>query len=131
MTERLFEIAVTQDYVIPERETERAYVVPISDWGHLRKKVDRVESGGSMIHTLGAVLLGVAGTALVGALTLPEAAVQFGVPARWFCWALFAGTLGSGGLCWYFVSRQRKMLASCKEDVLSEMDRIKERQGGG
>jgi len=131
MSEQRASFNVSRDYEVVRPGIERAYVVPISDWDNLRKKVDRVESGGSMFHTIGAVLLGIAGTAFFGALLLPETAVQFGVPTRVLCWALFTVTLISGLLCLYFASRQPKMVANCKEDVLSEMDRVEKHQGGG
>ena len=131
MTEQRASFKVSRDYEVVRPGTEKAYMVPISEWDNLRKKVDRMESGGSMFHTIGAVLLGIAGTALVGALTLPEAAVQSGVPTRLSCWALFAVTLICGLLSLCFVWRQRKTLANSKEDFLSEMDRIKECLGGG
>ncbi|MBI1924438.1 hypothetical protein HYR99_09320 [Candidatus Poribacteria bacterium] len=112
-------IPVSQKYKMLIPVEEDAYMIPISDWNNLHEKIKRIDSTtGLLFHTIGSVLLGVAGSALVGALTS-----QNQIP----CWAIFAVSLISGLLSLYFASQQRKLDIYSKDDILKEIHRIERR----
>jgi hypothetical protein len=91
----------------------------------LKKKVEHIKLSEPIFHTVGSVLLGVAGTALFAALTLPEAMTQVGsYNTHLVCWAIFLTTLISGVLSLYFGHQQRKVVTNSKDDVLDEMKRL-------
>lgn len=112
-------IQFAQKYNILTPVEENAYMIPISDWNRLQEKIKQIDStAGLLFHTIGSVLLGVAGSALVGALTS-----QNQIP----CWAIFAVSLISGLLSLYFASQQRQLDIYSKDDVLKEIHRIEQR----
>jgi len=120
---------VSSDYEIIPRKREKAYPVLISDWEYLKKKISRIESTGLFLHTVGSVLLGIAGAASLAILTLPLALPQVSNHNIAVCWVVFTGALVGGGLTLYIAYERRKTTASFKEDALDEMIRLEGRYG--
>lgn len=129
MSEQKPPFTISQNYEILELEKGKAYPIPVSDWDYLKKKVERIGPTSLTFHTIASVLLGVAGTALVSALTLPNVMTQTGYFAVWVSWLVFGVTSISGLLSWYFSRRERKVLACSKGDFLEEMVRLERRCG--
>jgi uncharacterized membrane protein YuzA (DUF378 family) len=120
-------IPVSQDFEVRSPVSEKGFTVTDSDWSYLHKKISQITTGEFGYHTAGAVALGVAGSALIGAITLPATTKIYGIQSSIICWLLF-GLFGICGLMAFLFSReQRKLTARTKEDALEEMARIEKR----
>jgi len=118
---------ISHDYEILPPEKEKAYPIPMSDWEYLKKKLRAIQSTVPLFHTVGTVLLSVAGSALLAAISLPRVESQIGSSTISICWVIFIATLISGLLSMYFASQQRKVVSASKDDVLDEMERMEHR----
>ena len=124
MTEQTPPFHISYKYEVVPLKKERGYLIPISDWEYLKKRVKLIKSVDSIFHTIGSILLGVAGSAFLAALTLPKAITHVGSSTILVCWAVFGVTLTSGLLSLHFASQQRKVVTCSKDGVLDEMDRL-------
>ena len=112
-----FEISKEFEIIVPEKE--KAYPISILDWEKLKTKVKRLSNESNIFHTVGTTLLGFAGSALIGAVTIGN--------NYQICWFLFWGTFIIGIMALYFSRQQNKVRIIFKEDVLSDMDFIEKR----
>jgi hypothetical protein len=108
-------------------EEEKGYLIPLSDWSFLRSKIDKIEEPTVLYNTVGAILIGVAGSALLAGLGL-LAVEKISIALHAICWVIFALCLVSGGICLYFDNTTRKQYNfKSKIDALEEMDRLAKR----
>jgi len=129
MNEQKSHISATQDFEIQKPARGRAYLVPVLDWDHLKEKVRGIESSGLNFQTAGSIFWGIAGTAFVGALSVPKDLTVMGAPSVHFCWGIAIIGVICGSMALYFAGRQRKLSNHTKQDVISEMERIEKRYG--
>ncbi len=118
---------LSQDIELSILSKTRGVAMLESDWDYLKTKVANIRTPGSVFHTLGAVALSVAGSAVLVALTLPPALAIGTVPAHFVCWGV-AATFGvAGALCLIFSSQQKRTLICSADDVIVEMERVERR----
>ncbi len=118
------EFAVSKDLVVQPPGKAASFVIPFSEWSHLRNKIQHIESTGILFPTIASFALGVAGSALVAVLTVPAGLFVFGAPSRFICWSLFVVFASLALMAGFFAKQQRRVLTCTKEDVIAEMDRI-------
>ena len=107
------------------RPREIAYPIAISDWEFLKQKVSEIEDSSSLFKTIGSVLMGVAGSALLATLTLQESISSV---ISVVCWIIGFVCLGVAGLCYLFDNKYNKnRLSGSKQNVLDQMNKL-ERQ---
>jgi hypothetical protein len=135
---------ISRKFTILQPVEQAAFFLPVEEWNDLKDKVGKIEDDGNLWHTIGGVLVGIAGSAFFGALAfhwMPPKDCMTGqmvsggcsvqetanyTPA-YLCWGLFAATGLSGGLSFFFGSRQVSAQRTNKQGVLSDMDRILKR----
>jgi hypothetical protein len=134
----------SRKYTILQPVEQAAFFLPVEEWNDLREKVDQIEDDANLWHTIGGILVGIAGSAFFGALAfhwMPPKDCIAGRTATgacsvqevanytpaYLCWGLFAATSLSGGLSFFFGSRQVVAQRRDKASVLSDMDRILKR----
>lgn len=121
MSKRSSLIGVKYNYKLNHPNQMEAYFVLKSDLNRLRKEIKNLDSPPSAFLTIGSLLLGVAATSLVGALTL-----QYVTDYRvLICWALF----GCSFICGTFslllhCKFQKKYFNAAKNNVLNLIDDI-------
>ena len=116
-------LTLSQKFTIEQPDEEDASFVPRADWERLKKKCERIKSSGSIFKPIGFTFLGIAGTALVTAFTLPTVLES----SRVICWAVFALSIIVAILSLYFSHVQDKGLITSKDDVLDEMEHLEKR----
>lgn len=119
-------LSFTQQYRIVEPLPEDASPILKSEWRRIRKMVERIRPSGSLFNNLGYVLLGISGSALVGAFTIPKTEGTSSV----ICWAIFGASLFAALLCMLFSHQQRGTLVSTKGDALNEMNNLENKYKG-
>ncbi|ATN01026.1 hypothetical protein CRN77_15360 [Proteus vulgaris] len=115
---------ISQDYELASLEKKQAYPIPKDDWDYLKLKMDSVRDDANLYHTIGSVLLGISGSALITALTLkvdPDASIKT------IAWSVCICTAICGGLSCFFGSKQRKVQRVGIDDILAQMDLIESR----
>jgi hypothetical protein len=118
--------SISHDLEIIPPKKEKGYIIPKSDWDFLRSKIDRIHSGDLLYHTIGAISLGISGSAFIAWLTLPQEIAK--ICQTPFLLLIISGfTLFIGALSLFFAYQKRVLVASSKSDVLEEMDRLKNR----
>jgi hypothetical protein len=131
----------SRKYVVLQPLEQSAFMLPVEEWNDLKAKVSNIADDANAYHTLGSVLLGFAGSALLAAVTFhlvpPKVcpiATQDGkncaaqeivssTPAT-VSWMLFAATATSGSLAFRFGAHQRISQGRSRDSVVSDMDRI-------
>ena len=129
MNEQKSHISASQDFEIQQPGRGRAYLVPVLEWDHLKGKVLRIESGGLGFQTAGSVFWGIAGTAIVGALSIPKDFAVVGASSIHVCWGIAIIGVICGSMSLYFAGRQRKLGTYTKQDVILEMEQVEKRYG--
>ncbi|GAH58160.1 unnamed protein product [marine sediment metagenome] len=123
MNEGRSNLTITHKYDLEYPEMEEAYLVPKSDWNRLRKRIERIKPPPTLFLTIGSVLLGVAATAFIGVLTLPD--INGYKPL--VCWAVFAVASVCGGFSLFFYRRERTRYTSANTDIIEYIDEINEK----
>jgi hypothetical protein len=123
------EFKMSQDYELIPPQKKRAYPILIEEWEHIKEKINSIKDEANLYHTIGSVLLGVAGSALVAALTiniptLENEQMPMTIVIAWF---IFSSALISGCLSLHFGKSQRKVQSSNKNDVIGHMKLIEKR----
>ena len=115
-----FRIAHDVEVVRPSREN--AFPIPVSDWNFLKDKIQKLAAPQAIFNSIGSGLLGVAASALVASLTLPE---NTSVKILIISWSVFAVSLICGVLCLVFDHHNTKDFSTVhKQHILDEMSRI-------
>lgn len=121
---------MSQDYeLIPPRKT-KAYPILVEEWNHLKSKINQIRDEANLWHTVGSVLLGVAGSAITGVLMLdipPQTGSNSTPTPIVYGWAVFFVTSISGSLSLYFAKQQRKDQQTNASEVISHMNLIEKR----
>jgi hypothetical protein len=119
-----------KEYEVPHPKT-RAFMVEEAQWDRIRKRVHSLEAkgGGDWLLALATMVGGIAASALLGLIALPQATqgeqelALFVKPALW---ALFLGGVAVAlamGLLWHFSRKEKTDTAS---DICEEMNTIQE-----
>jgi len=120
---------MTQDYELVRPLKKRAYPILIEEWEHLKDKIRGICDNANLFHTVGSVLLGVSGSALIAALTLNIPTNTDGTTPMpiVLSWLICAGALICGALSLFFGHHQRKVQNSTASDVVEHMELIENR----
>ena len=120
---------MSQDYELVPPQKKRAYPILIEEWEHLKKKIHSISDNANIYHTIGSALIGVAGSALVVALTFDtQPADNSSTPTSiLISWFIFVSALICGGLSLFFGRTQRKVQNSNTNDVIEQMNLIEKR----
>lgn len=120
---------MSQDFELVPPQKKRAYPILIEEWEHLKGRIRSIRDTANVYHTVGSALLGVAGSALVAALTLDiptkeDSSTPMPIMISWF---IFASATVCGGLSLFFGRAQRKVQGSTATDVVAQMELIQKR----
>ena len=119
---------MSQDYELLSPQKKRAYPILIEEWEHLKVKISSIQDNANMYHTIGSTLIGVAGSALVTALTLnPLGESNTASLPTIISWCIFVSSSICGGLSLFFGRSQRKVQNSTTNDVVEQMKIIEKR----
>lgn len=125
---------MSQDYELVPPRKQRAYPILVEEWQHLKEKIQQIRDDANFYHTIGSVLLGVAGSALVTALTLdipkPEGITTTPMPLV-IAWFVFVAAAACGALSLHFGKSQREVQNSNAKEVVSHMELIEKRYEAG
>ncbi|MFQ5794804.1 MAG: hypothetical protein ACE5JP_07130 [Candidatus Bipolaricaulia bacterium] len=108
-------VTVAKDIEFLPPKKEQGIPITISDWSHLKTRIRRLGIDSLLFHTIGSVILGFAGSALIAALTLPQRVEP--TESEIVIWVIFVAALFIGVLSLYFAHQTRG-------GVLDEMRRL-------
>lgn len=120
---------MSQDYELISPKKKRAYPILVEEWVHLKAKIGEIRDNANFYHTAGSILLGVAGSAFVAALTLNlpnDSAGRMAMPLL-IAWFIFGTTAICGGLCMYFGYHQRETQKASATEIITQMELIEQR----
>lgn len=121
---------VSQDYEIVPPQKKRAYLILVEEWDYIKGQVSALKDNTNFWHTLGSVLLGIAGSGLLSAITLdipvPEGDKRMPMPIL-ISWGAFVVTGLTGCLCMYFAKAQQKVDAQTAGNAVAQMELIEKR----
>ena len=120
---------MSQDYELMAPKKKKAYPILIEEWQHLKEKIQRIKDDANLYHTIGSILLGVAGSSLLAALTLDfpsseSASIPMPIIISWF---MFFTSFICGCLSIFFGRKQRKVQSTSCEEVIEHMELIEKR----
>jgi hypothetical protein len=120
---------MSQDYELIAPQKKRAYPILVEEWNHLKSKISSITDDANFYHTIGSVLLGIAGSALVAALTLnlPQNTQGGMAMPLILAWFIFISAFICGGLSLLFGGKQRDIQNSSTQDVIQQMNLIEKR----
>jgi len=121
--------AVVRSHPIRAQISRHGYPIPIEEWNHLKEKISSIRDRANIYHTIGSVLLGVAGSACLAALTMEGSTTpdKTAPLSSWIAWSIFIGALCCGGLALFFGKEQRKVQTAAASDVVAQMELIEKR----
>jgi hypothetical protein len=119
--------SLKQDYVLTIPAQQVALPIPRPDWDYLRGAIQRIQYPSSTYEVIASAALGIAGSALVAALTLPRELLIGNTPSFVISWCAFGVFAFGGALSLMFSFKQKRLLSCTKDDVLAEMKRIEQR----
>jgi hypothetical protein len=113
-------ITVSRDYSIPVPRRERAYFIPASDWGRLKKMISRIAPPKNWFQIGASLCAGTCLTSILGLLGSDHPSFGFKLVAWIFilCGGILAITL------FYLDSQQRQDLTQSANDVTDEMRQL-------
>jgi hypothetical protein len=125
MAKPILPIVITHDLSIMPLEKERAYPISVSDWAFLKRKISCIDSGSFLFQTIGSILLGVSGSAFLTLKTIPDS--PSGGNTVVILWAIGLATASVGALLLWIAHQERLQVASSKNAVVEEMNRLENR----
>lgn len=117
-------IEINAKYTVRAPIDEDVLPIPESEWEDLKSQIGHIGSAPLFYPTVGTWLMGIAGSALLGSLTLPRSITTFGYPTTLISWAIFFVTLITGIFALMFAWKQRELLIYSKQQVLRKMEFI-------
>ena len=120
-------LPISHDLEVRPPVTEQGFTVSDSDWSYLKKKISQISTGQIGYHTAGSVSLGIAGSAFVALLTLPQDVLLYGIKSSFLCWGIVLVFGICGIMAFVFSQKQRSFTIRAKDDAIEEMDRIEKR----
>jgi hypothetical protein len=121
---------VSQDYEIVPPQKKRVYLILVEEWDFIKGQVSALKDNTNFWHTLGSILLGVAGSGLLSAMTLdipiPEGDKRMPMPIL-ISWGAFVITGLTGGLSMFFAKAQRKVDEKTAGNAVAQMELIEKR----
>ena len=120
---------MSQDYELIAPQKKRAYPILVEEWRYLKARISAITDDANLYHTIGSILLGVAGSALVAALTLDLPNSEQGTMAMplIIAWFICVSAVICGGLSLLFGGKQREIQSSSTQDVIQQMEFIEKR----
>ncbi len=120
---------LSQDYELVLPQKKRAYPILVEEWEHLKTRISNISDEASIYHTIGSVLWGVAGSALITALTFNESVGKGGqMPSEiLIAWFVFISCAFCGSLSLYFGGKQKALQHATASDVIQQMNLIERR----
>jgi len=120
---------ISQDYELISPKKKRAYPILVEEWQYLKRKISTIRDDANLYHTIGSILIGVAGSALIAAITLDFPKVQGGQTAMpiIISWLIFVSSLVCGSLSLFFGYNQRKVQKVSALEVIEQMGLIEQR----
>ncbi|EPJ7186863.1 hypothetical protein N1Z88_003638 [Citrobacter amalonaticus] len=120
---------MSQDYELIPPKKKRAYPILVEEWVHLKTRIKGIRDNANFYHTAGSIIMGVAGSALVAALTLNlpnEADGRMAFPLI-IAWFIFVSSIICGALCLFFAYHQREAQKTSAGDIITQMELIEQR----
>ncbi|MDR3544066.1 MAG: hypothetical protein P4L69_24385 [Desulfosporosinus sp.] len=101
----------------------------IDEWDYLKTKVGQIKDNANFYHTIGSILLGAAGSAVITALTTDYKKTADGSAPTFqvIAWALVMVFLICGILSLFFGRTQRKVENVMVRDVVQQMELMEQK----
>lgn len=117
-------ITVSREFSVAAPQSERAYPIPASEWGRLKKAISRIAPHQNWYQAGGWLFAGVCVTTLISWLA-SDHTERFGRPGVVEWVAIISG--GLIALVLLFVdSQQRKSIAETAQSIVEDMSHIEE-----
>ena len=120
---------MSQDFELIQPQGKPAYPILVEEWNYLKKRVCGIRDNSGIYHTIGSVLLGIAGSALIASMTLlyTNVEVSYSSLLEAILWLITLCFSICGGLSIFFSRTQRKTQNLATEDVIDQMKLIEQR----
>lgn len=123
---------MSQDYEIAQPKKKMAYPILVEEWDFLIGKIESISDDENIYHTIGSIFLGVAGSALIAALTLDLASDDGYMPRQiLISWYVFWASLICGVLSMFFGRKNKKINRTSAKDIVQQMRLIEKRYEQG
>ena len=123
---------MSQDYEIAQPKKKMAYPILVEEWDFLIGKIESISDDENIYHTIGSIFLGVAGSALIAALTLDlpsdDGYMQRHILISWY---VFWASLICGVLSMFFGRKNKKINRTSAKDIVQQMRLIEKRYEQG
>lgn len=115
-------LSISQEYEIIQPQQEPAYLMPKSDWDHIKRRIKDLDSGFHYLENFGSLFLGIGATATIAAITFPTPAKFTPYSTYFILWVVGPVLLLFGIICWIFALKQIKSNKKDRNDIISEME---------
>ena len=120
---------MSQDYELIPPQKKRAYPILVEEWEYLKRRSGASRDDANLYHTIGSILLGVAGSAFIAAPTLDlpkghDGQIAMPIIISRF---IFGTTIFCGFLSILFGYNQRKFQKASASEVIQQMGLIEKR----
>lgn len=123
---------MSQDYEIAQPKKKMAYPILVEEWDFLIGKIESISDDENIYHTIGSIFLGVAGSALIAALTLDLPSDDGYMPRQILIpWYVFWASLICGVLSMFFGRKNKKINRTSAKDIVQQMRLIEKRYEQG
>ncbi len=121
---------MSQDYEIAQ--PKRKWLTLFLLWDFLIGKIESISDDENIYHTIGSIFLGVAGSALIAALTLDLPSDDGYMPRQiLISWYVFWASLICGVLSMFFGRKNKKINRTSAKDIVQQMRLIEKRYEQG
>ena len=121
-------ITITNSTEVSCPIADKTYPISISNWNHLKNKIDRIKQGNPLIQTLIGVLLGMAATAIFGIISIPSGNPTWNGFPIFFVYLTLVMSCCLGALAFiYSEHASKKYSIDLKSDILDDMKLLESR----
>lgn len=115
------------EYQLLKPSPERVYMIPVTEWDRIIKRIARFRDSSQFFQSLGWALLGVAATAFFTAIVLPEGVVKEAPRIFVICWGVFAVGFICGFVSLIYARFHRRDRDTLQSDIIEDMRDIASR----
>lgn len=112
------------EYQLLKPSPERVYMIPVTEWDRIIKRIGRFRDSSQFFQSLGWALLGVGATAFFTAIVLPDGVVKEAPRILIICWSAFAVGFICGFVSLIYARFHRRDHETLQSDIVEEMKAI-------
>lgn len=127
MSDRPAVTKVSQDFVLQHPSEQSALIVAVSDWHHLRNRVNGIDSSTGLFHNIGCTFVGIAVSAFLAGVALPKAVDNLDKIVKVVFWSVFGCASALAVALFLLGWKLSRVEAATKADVVAEFDRLEAR----